>query len=83
MALHKRGSTPLKMPFPGESPTVSLAMAAGQMYGLHDEEEMPPKANPAKASKKKAAAKPARKAATARKATSATKTKPKSRAKSR
>jgi hypothetical protein len=28
---------PIKpMPFPGESPTVSLAMAAAQMYGLHE-----------------------------------------------
>ena len=29
------------MPFPGESPTVSLAMAAAQMYGLHEEDEKP------------------------------------------
>ena len=42
MALHKRSNTPkapAAMPFPGESPTVSLALAAGQMYGTHPEEE--------------------------------------------
>ena len=35
MALHKRTLPTPKMPFPGESPTVSLAHGGGQMYGLH------------------------------------------------
>ena len=54
------------MPFPGESPTVALAMAAGQKYGLHEEPEKPAKASPKRRTptKKKAAAKkPARSAA--------------------
>ena len=64
MALHKRTSASRKTPFPGESPTVSLALAAGQTYGLKEEEETPPKARSSKAGKKKAAAKkPARKPA--------------------
>jgi len=29
------------LPFPGESPTVSLAMAAARMYGIPDEEKKP------------------------------------------
>lgn len=41
------------MPFPGESPTVSLALAAGRMYGLPPEEEKPARAAP----KRKSAAK--------------------------
>ena len=46
------------MPFPGESPTVALAMAAGQKYGLADaEKRKPPKKKPAR---KKAAAKKSR-----------------------
>ena len=69
MALHKRSSTPPKMPFPGESPTVSLAMVAGQKYGLNETEKTPAKASP-KAAKKKAAAKPAGKPSTTRKARS-------------
>jgi hypothetical protein len=45
---------PIKpMPFPGESPTVALAMAAGQMYGLHEEDQKPTRSQP----KKRAAAK--------------------------
>ena len=48
------------MPFPGESPTVSLAMAAGQMYGLPDNEPARKKKAPKRASKARAA-KPARK----------------------
>ena len=32
------------MPFPGESPTVSLALAAGRKYGLKDEKEKPRRA---------------------------------------
>ena len=66
MALHKRSSTS-KMPFPGESPTVSLALAAGQKYGLSEAEEAPPKASPSAAGKKKAAAKPAGKPSATRK----------------
>jgi hypothetical protein len=54
------------MPFPGESPTVALAMAAGQKYGLHEEKEKPARARPkrkAGATKKKASArKPAARA---------------------
>lgn len=41
------------MPFPGESPTVLLALAASRMYGLHDEEKKPARA-PRAAGKKKA-----------------------------
>lgn len=46
------------LPFPGESPTVALAMAAGQQYGPH-----PDKEKPARKAKPKAKAKAARKAA--------------------
>jgi hypothetical protein len=46
-------------PFPGESPTVALAMIAGQQYAPHPEEEKP---------KRKAKAKPARKVAAKTKA---------------
>ena len=44
-------------PFPGESPTVSLAMAAARMYGIPDEEQKPAKAAPERrsATKKKPA----------------------------
>ena len=74
MAVAKR-STPRKaekpepapqitpMPFPGESPTVALAMAAGDKFGYH-EEAKPAKAKSApkrKAAAKKKATKPARK----------------------
>ena len=45
--------TPIKpMPFPGESPTVALAMAAGQKYGLHDEEKPAKRSRKAGSSKK-------------------------------
>ena len=57
MALHKRPDPAPKMPFPGESPTISLALAAAKKYGLAAEEEKAP----AKAGKK-ATAKPKRKA---------------------
>jgi hypothetical protein len=60
---------PIKpLPFPGESPTVSLAMAAGEAYGYHEDEKPAAKAKPSRkagkksAKPKKAAAKPARKA---------------------
>jgi hypothetical protein len=73
--------TPIKpMPFPGESPTVALAMAAGQKYGLHEEPEKPKKASPKRraATRKKAAAKkPARSAG--KKKASAKKAAPRSR----
>lgn len=50
---------PMKpQPFPGESPTVALAMAAGEQYGLHPEEDAPKR----KVKAKSRAAKPARKA---------------------
>jgi hypothetical protein len=72
MAATKRSSpqhiTP--MPFPGESPTISLALAAAQKYGLHAEESAKPARSPkAKAkTKRKAPAKPtAAKAGSARK----------------
>lgn len=74
MAMQKR-STPQKaesapqitpMPFPGESPTVTLAMAAGEKFGYH-EEAKPARAKPKRkaAAKSKAttkSAKPSRKA---------------------
>ena len=68
------------MPFPGESPTVSLAMAAARMYGLQPEEEKPARAKPkrrAAATKKKpaVAATKARKPARAGKAKTGTKAK--------
>ena len=63
-------SEPIKpMPFPGESPTVSLAMAAAQMYGVHEEDEKPTRSAPKKraaAKKKPARAVPKRKTATKR-----------------
>lgn len=57
------------MPFPGESPTVSLAMAAARMYGMHEEEAKPakPQARKRAAAKKKPAAKAAPKRRTAAK----------------
>jgi hypothetical protein len=64
----RRGSSSsiTPMPFPGESPTVSLALAAGQKYGLGPEEP----AKPARAGKAKANAatkrKPAAKSGTAK-----------------
>ena len=70
MAVEKR-SNPQKaesapqitpMPFPGESPTVALAMAAGEKFGYH-EEAKPSRASPKrKAASKRKAAKPAKKA---------------------
>ena len=60
VAMPNEKPTPIKpVPFPGESPTVALAMAAGQKYGLHEEPEKPAKARPKRraATKKKAAAK--------------------------
>ena len=51
-------------PFPGESPTISLAMAAGQKYGLQPDEEKPKakKASPKRKAKASATAKPSTKA---------------------
>lgn len=45
------------LPFPGESPTVSLAMAAARMYGMPEEEQKPAAAAPKRrgATKKKPA----------------------------
>ena len=47
------------LPFPGESPTVALAMAAGEKYAPHPEEEKRARAAPKRraASKQKAAPK--------------------------
>jgi hypothetical protein len=45
------------MPFPGESPTVALAMAAGEKYGLHEEAEKPAKKPKRAAASKKTATK--------------------------
>ena len=63
---------PIKpMPFPGESPTVALALAAGQQYGLHEEDEKPAKSRPrrkAAAKKKAAKASPKRKPTAKKKA---------------
>lgn len=47
------------MPFPGESPTISLAMAAGEQFGFHEEEAKPKKS----AAKKSKPGKSARKSA--------------------
>ena len=45
------------MPFPGESPTVSLAMAAGRRYGLKEKaEQKPARTTKRKATKKKSRA---------------------------
>ena len=60
------------LPFPGESPTVALALAAGQKYGLPPEDEKPARARPKRraATKKttaRKAAKPVRKTAPRRK----------------
>jgi hypothetical protein len=49
------------MPFPGESPTVSLALAAARQYGPHEEAEKPARSRkaarprPKKSGAKKAA----------------------------
>ena len=61
------------MPFPGESPTVSLAMAAAQMYGLHENDEKPTRSG----GKRKASAKkkPAHAGNKAKKATRTPKSK--------
>jgi len=75
MALHKRSPPPPKVPFPGESPTVSLAIAAGQMYGLNETEEQVPKPKAAKAGKKD---RPSRTPAATRKSTAKTKSAAKS-----
>jgi hypothetical protein len=48
------------MPFPGESPTVSLALAAGRMYAPKPEDEKPKRAAP---KRRKAATKKSAKAA--------------------
>lgn len=62
MANDKQAVKP--MPFPGESPTVALAMAAGQKYGLHEEAEKPSKkAAPKRRSAAKKPAAPKRAAA--------------------
>jgi hypothetical protein len=56
---------PIKpMPFPGESPTVSLAVAAGEKFGFHPEEEKPARARPKRSgTAKKKSTRPARKTA--------------------
>ena len=64
------------MPFPGESPTVALAMAAGEKYGMHEEEAKPAKRKAApkrKATASRKASATARKASPKRKATGAKK----------
>ena len=56
------------MPFPGESPTVALAMAAADKFGFHEEAKAASsKAKPKRraSSGKKKAAKPARRKAAA------------------
>ena len=69
MANPQKQSAIKPMPFPGESPTVALALAAGQQYGLHEEE--PEQARPKrKASPRKQATKAKRKASPAKKAPS-------------
>jgi hypothetical protein len=56
----------MPMPFPGESPTVSLALAAGQMYGLKPEDEKPQRSSPERKATSRRKAAPKR--ATAKKA---------------
>jgi hypothetical protein len=62
------------MPFPGESPTVSLALAAGRMYGLNDDEDQGETSRGSrpkrKASGQRKAAAPRKKAASGKKAAS-------------
>jgi hypothetical protein len=48
-----------KMPFPGESPTISLAMAAGDQFGFHEEAKKKP-SQAAKSAKPKKSAKSAK-----------------------
>jgi hypothetical protein len=55
-------------PFPGESPTVSLALAAARMYGLHEEEEKPSRPARSAAKPKKAVKKAVKKAAAPKRA---------------
>lgn len=55
------------MPFPGESPTVSLAMAAARMYGIPDEEKKPEAAPKRQGATKKKPAKAGGKARTSAK----------------
>lgn len=50
---------PTKMPFPGESPTISLAMAAGEKFGFHEEADKPKKSAKRAKPKKSAARKSA------------------------
>ena len=45
-AEHERVPEVQALPFPGESPTVSLAMAAARMYGIPDEEKKPAESAP-------------------------------------
>jgi hypothetical protein len=57
------------LPFPGESPTVSLAMAAARMYGMPEAGQKPAEAAPKRrsATKKKKPAKAGGKARTSAK----------------
>ena len=64
--------TPVKpAPFPGESPTVSLAMAAARMYGVSEKDEKPASSRPKRkaASRKKVVAPKKKPAARSRKPT--------------
>lgn len=67
---NSRNDAAKPMPFPGESPTVSLAMAAGRMYAPSpDGDEKPARAKPKRSGAKKSSAKkPARRSAKAKKA---------------
>jgi len=76
MAHPERAPQITPMPFPGESPTVSLALAAARMYGLPPEDEKPTRSSSKR--RTSAAKKPARVAGKAKvktgKAKRATKT---------
>ena len=64
---NSRNDATKPMPFPGESPTVSLAMAAGRMYAPKPEEAKPARSKPRR-STKKSAARPVKAKKTAKKA---------------
>ena len=45
-AVPERAPEVKALPFPGESPTVSLAMAAARMYGVSEKDEKPASSRP-------------------------------------
>jgi hypothetical protein len=70
------------LPFPGESPTVSLAIAAGEQYGFHEEEKpQRESAKPSKSNKARKSAKASKSAKPRAAGTKKTATRKSSRAK--